>query len=140
MEIKNNRHACYKLEYHLIVVTKYRKKLINNTLKIDLINETKILFEEKWHCEIININTDQDHIHILFSAPPQICLSHLINNYKTVTSRLIRKKYLTYLKQFYYTNQLFWSDSYYIGSISDTTEDIVKRYINNQGKSKNKCG
>lgn len=136
MEIKNNRHACYKLEYHLIVVTKYRKKLINNTLKIDLINETKILFEEKWHCEIININTDQDHIHILFSATPQICLSHFINNYKTVTSRLIRKKYLTYLKQFYYTNKLFWSDSYYIGSISDTTEDIVKRYINNQGKSK----
>ena len=90
MEMKNNRHACYKLEYYLIVVTKYRKKLINN--------------------------------------------------YKTVTSRLIRKKYLTYLKQFYYTNKLFWSDSYYIGSISDTTEDIVKRYINNQGKSKNKCG
>ena len=47
MEMKNNRHACYKLEYHLIVVTKYRKKLINNTLKINLINETKILFEEK---------------------------------------------------------------------------------------------
>ena len=68
MEMKNNRHACYKLEYHLIVVTKYRKKLINNTLKMDLINETKILFEKKWHCEIININTDQDHIHILFSA------------------------------------------------------------------------
>lgn len=45
-----------------------------------------------------------------------------------------------YVKQFYYTNKLFWSDSYYIGSISDTTEDIVKRYINNQGKSKNKCG
>ena len=47
MEMKNNRHACYKLEYYLIVVTKYRKKLINNTLKINLINETKILFEEK---------------------------------------------------------------------------------------------
>ena len=122
MEMKNNRHACYKLEYHLIVVTKYRKKLINNTLKMDLSNETKILFKKN----VININTDQDHIHILFSAPPQICLSHLINNYKTVTSKLIRKKYLTYLKQFYYTNKLFWSDSYYIGSISDTTEDVVK--------------
>lgn len=57
MEMKNNRHACYKLEYHLIVVTKYRNKLINNTLKIDLINETKILFEEKWHCEIGVIRT-----------------------------------------------------------------------------------
>ena len=46
MEMKNNRHACYKLEYYLIVVTKYRKKLINNTLKMDLSNETKILLKK----------------------------------------------------------------------------------------------
>ena len=134
MKIKSNRHSCYKLEYHLVVVTKYRKKLINDEIKNELIDKTKYLFEDKWNCEIININTDEDHIHVLFSAPPQVCLSHLINNYKTVTSRTIRKNCPEYLKQFYYDNKLFWSDSYYIGSISDTTEEIVNTYINNQGK------
>jgi len=136
MEIKSNRHSCYKLEYHLVVVTEYRKKLINDEIKQLLIEKTKYLFEEKWGCEIININTDKDHVHVLFSAPPQICLSHLINNYKTVTSRLIRKEYSDYLKQFYYDNKIFWTASYYIGSISDTTEDVVNNYIDNQGKTK----
>lgn len=134
MEFKRNRHSCYKLEYHLVVVTKYRKKLINEEIKQSLIEKTKFLFEEKWKCEIININTDKDHIQILFSAPPQVCLSHLVNNFKTVTSRHIRKEYTDYLTQFYYDNKLFWNSSYYIGSISDTTEEIVNNYIDNQDK------
>ena len=131
MEIKNNRHACYKLEYHLIVVTKYRKKLINNTLKIDLINETKILFEEKWHCEIININTDQDHIHILFESYPTLNLSTFINSYKSASSRKMRTVFKSMLCRFYW-KPYFWSRSYFICTVSEKSLQYVQQYIQDQ--------
>ncbi|WP_255259861.1 transposase [Lentibacillus sp. CBA3610] len=47
----------------------------------------------KWHCDIIEMNVEEDQIHILFDVPPQIHLANTINNFKTVTSRYIRKEF-----------------------------------------------
>ena len=87
---RTNRHSCYLLEYHLVVVTKYRHPVLKGAIKVYLLDQTKTIFDS-WHCTIKAVNTDLDHIHILFEAPPQVQLFKLANNYKTVTSRLIRK-------------------------------------------------
>ena len=127
-----NRHAVYLLQYHLVVVTKYRHKVINNDLKDRLIEISYSIIESDWKSKIISINTDEDYIHILFETSPQTQLSKLINNYKTVTSRLIRKEFSKQLEQ-YYWKTYFWSDTYFISSVSDTSEAIIKRYIEKQG-------
>lgn len=133
-QYKKNRHSCYLLKYHLVVVTKYRHKVLSNqSLNDELISIVHNIFETKWHCQVNAVNTDKDHIHILFEAPPQIQLSVLINNFKTVSSRLLRKNYSDYLKK-YYWKPYFWSDSYFIGTVSDVTESVVTAYIENQGK------
>lgn len=130
---KTNRHSCYLLEFHLVVVTKYRHPVIQGTIKDYLIKQTKLLFDA-WRCTIKAVNTDKDHIHILFEAPPQVQLSKLANNYKTVTSRLIRKNFSEELKP-YYRKPYFWSDSYFVCSVSDRTESAVKAYIDSQETS-----
>ena len=127
-----NRHAVYLLQYHLVVVTKYRHKVINNELKDRLIEISYSIIESDWKSKIISINTDEDHVHILFETSPQTQLSKLINNYKTVTSRLIRKEFSKQLEQ-YYWKTYFWSDTYFISSVSDTSEAMIKRYIEKQG-------
>ena len=81
---RTNRHSCYLLEYHLVVVTKYRHPVLKGAIKVYLLDQTKTIFDS-WHCTIKAVNTDLDHIHILFEAPPQVQLSKLANNYKTVT-------------------------------------------------------
>lgn len=129
---KTNRHSCYDLEYHLVVVTKYRHPVIIGKLRDRLIEISRELLEEDWNCEVLAINTDTDHIHILISAPPQVQPSKLANSYKTVTSRLIRKEFAEDLKPFYW-KPYFWSDSYFIGSVSDRSESVVRNYIENQG-------
>ena len=88
-----NRHAVYLLQYHLVVVTKYRHPVIDGDVKDRLISLSHEIIEEHWKGEILEINTDHDHIHIQFEISPQTQLSKLINNYKTVTSRLIRKEF-----------------------------------------------
>lgn len=100
-EYRSNRHSCYLLQYHLVVVTKYRHPVIINELKSRLIEITKDIFENKWECSIISINTDNNHIHLLFEAPPQVQLSALVNNFKTVSSRLIRKEFANELAPYY---------------------------------------
>ena len=127
-----NRHAVYLLQYHLVVVTKYRHKVINNELKDRLIEISYSIIENDWESKIISINTDEDHVHILFETSPQTQLSKLINNYKTVTSRLIRKEFSKQLEQ-YYWKTYFWSDTYFISSVSDTSEAMIKTYIDKQG-------
>ena len=118
------------LEYHLVVVTKYRHPVLKGAIKVYLLDQTKTIFDS-WHCTIKAVNTDLDHIHILFEAPPQVQLSKLANNYKTVTSRLIRKNFSEQLKP-YYWKPYFWSDSYFVCSVSDRTESAVKSYIDSQ--------
>ena len=132
-EYNKNRHAVYKLQYHLVVVTKYRHSVIEEQLKDRLIDISYDIIENRWKSEIIEINTDKDHIHIMFETSPQTQLSKLINNYKTVTSRLIRKEFEEQLKP-YYWKPYFWSDTYFISSVSETSEAMIKRYIQSQGK------
>ena len=130
-----NRHAVYLLQYHLVVVTKYRHKVINNEMKDRLIEISYSIIESDWKSKIISINTDEDHVHILFETSPQTQLSKLINNYKTVTSRLIRKEFSKQLESCYW-KPYFWSDTYFISSVSDTSEAMIKRYIEKQGNRK----
>ncbi|MGL5530570.1 MAG: IS200/IS605 family transposase [Culicoidibacterales bacterium] len=133
MHYNKNRHSCYKLSYHLVVVTKYRHKVIDEAIKKRLIAIFTEILEERWGCQLIEINTDEDHLHVLFDAPPQVQLSKLVNNLKTVSSRLIRKEFSAQLAP-YYWKPYFWSNSYLILSTGGATIDMIKKYIENQGQ------
>ena len=130
---RTNRHSCYSLEYHLVIVTKYRHPVIAGDLRDRLIEISHSVIEDDWGCIISAVNTDKDHVHILFEAKPQTQLSKLVNNYKTVTSRLLRKEFAGFLKP-YYWKPYFWSDSYFICTVSDRSHDMVEAYIHNQGE------
>ncbi|WKB36180.1 IS200/IS605 family transposase [Terrilactibacillus sp. S3-3] len=131
-DFNKNRHALYKLTYHLVVITKYRHPCITETMMKRLKEITNELFK-KWDCQLIEMNSEADHIHLLFDAPPQIQLSKVINSYKTVTSRLIRKEFSKHLKKFYW-KPYFWSQSYMVLSTGGATVEVIKKYIEEQGK------
>lgn len=130
-EYYTNRHSCYLLQYHLVVVTKYRHPVLTGELSSRLLEITDEVFKT-WKCNIISANTDKDHVHILFEAPPQVQLSKLANNYKTVTSRLMRKEFMEQLTPFYW-KPYFWSASYFVCTVSERSEAVVKQYIDAQG-------
>lgn len=130
--IDKNLHAVYDLEYHLVIVTKYRHPVLTEEVKGSLLRHTYRLFETNFDCKILAVNMDKDYIHILFSSKPQIQLSKLVNSYKTATSRLLRKEFAEFLKP-YYWKPYFWSRSYFISTVSEHSHDTVTAYIKNQG-------
>ena len=135
-EYHKNRHAIYKLQYNLVVVTKYRHPVLTGELSNRLIQISHKVIEDDWKCQILEINTDQDHVNLLFEASPQTQLSKLVNNYKTVTSRLLRKEFSSALEK-YDWNDPFWSDSYFLNTVSETADEAVRIYIQEQGKRDN---
>ena len=131
--LRRNRHSVYDLEYHLVVVTKYRHPVLSEEIAASLLKISRRLLEDEWPCRISEINTSTDHIHILFEAPPQVQLSKLVNNYKTVTSRLLRKEYSEFLSK-YYWKPYFWSQSYFIATASERAHASVLSYVKDQDR------
>ena len=135
MELKTlkNCHGLYNLQYHLILVTKYRNPCINDEIFSLLYNKMAEMLKTA-KGELIEMNYEADHIHILMSVPPQIQLSKFINSYKTTSARLIRSKFAAYLQKFYWKD-VFWSRSYLILSSGGAPIEIIKKYIQEQRKN-----
>lgn len=125
-----NNHSCFLLTVHLVLVTKYRKPVLQGKVRdyvYALIRET-MEFE---NIIIREMNGEADHIHILFDYAPDIRLSELINRIKSRIARLVRRDYPVEVGE-YYWKPLFWTNSYFLGSVGSNTTEIVKEYIQNQ--------
>ena len=92
MCLDNNNHSVFKLYYHLILIVKYRRQVIDDAISI----RCKAIFDyisPKYNITLLEWNHDGDHIHILFKAHPNSELSKFINAYKSASSRLIKKEF-----------------------------------------------
>ena len=130
MKLDSNNHSVFSLNYHLILVIKYRRKVLND----DISNRLKEIFEyisPNYNITLEEWEHDKDHIHVLFKAHPKSELSKFINAYKSASSRLIKKEFSN-MKKFLW-KEYFWSRSYCLITTGGATIDVVKKYIENQG-------
>lgn len=136
MELNSNRHSVYRLQFYLVVVTKDRCKVIDKEINARLKEIALRVFEQCWGLKIIEMETEADHVHILFESNPQTDLSKLINNFKTVSSRLLRKEFKEKLAKFY-SIPVLWSNSYCILSVGGASIETIRKYIENQDAPQN---
>ena len=131
MELKRNSNAVYLLNYHLILITKYRKQVFTNDTIVERTKEIMRKISKENNVEIINQECGLDHIHLMVSTKPTTNLTKYINLLKGHSSRALRK-------EFDLTDELygdsFWSDSYYIASAGNVSVDTIYNYIDNQRK------
>lgn len=122
--------SVYSLAAHIVLVTKYRKKVINKPIHERLAT----IFKEacsKWDVTLLEFNGEDDHIHLLVRYHPQVELSKFIANLKTVSSRLIRKDFSEELEKVY-KKPVFWTGSYFVASCGGVTVEQLKRYVEQQ--------
>jgi putative transposase len=133
MELKRNSNAVYLLNYHLILITKYRKKVFNNDIIVERTKEIMRDIANDFKCDIINQECGEDHIHLMISTKPTTDLTKLVNLLKATSSRYIRKEFENELSDILYGDS-FWSDSYYIATAGNVSVDTIYKYIDNQRK------
>lgn len=96
--LKTRSNSAFRLIYHLVLVTKFRRKSLN----AEMLDRINIIIKElltKWECELIEFGKEADHVHTLLETHPSVDLSKLVNNIKTVTSRRLRSEYSQHKSQ-----------------------------------------
>jgi len=126
-----NAHSVYTLNYHLVQCIKYRRRALDFPEIIDELKMRTKSIAESYGCEVLAIETDLDHIHILFKAKPQTDLLKFINNWKSATAKVLRRKFAVKLKNKLWGDS-FWSNSYCLITTGQTTLDQVKKYVESQ--------
>lgn len=131
---KSSSGAVYNLKIHLVIVTKYRYKVIN----VPMLKRLEEIFKAncaKWECTLLEFNGEVDHVHALIDLNPKVAPSKFVNNLKTVSSRLIRKEFSEYLSRFY-KKPVLWSIGYAVNSCGGASLEKIKDYIKNQNAPK----
>lgn len=131
MCLDNNNHSVFKLYYHLILVVKYRRQVIDDDISI----RAKSIFDyisPKYNITLLEWNHDGDHIHILFKAHPNSEISKFINAYKSASSRLIKKEFPKVKSKLW--KEYFWSRSYCLLTSGGAPIEVIKKYIESQGE------
>lgn len=130
-EMDHNAHSVFLLYYHLIMVVKYRRKVIDDQIS----DRAKDIFEyisPKYGIVLEEWNHDQDHVHVMFRAQPKSEISKFINAYKSASSRLIKKEYPQIRGQLW--KEAFWSQSFCLMTAGEAPIEVIRAYIESQGK------
>lgn len=130
IEVTHGRGYVYSIQYHIVWCVKYRHKILTPQIENKLIEILNMVAD----CEdfqIIECNTDKDHIHILINCSPQHYLPNIIQKLKGVSSRLLMKEHGEILKRKLWGGHL-WNPSYFIATVSENTEEQIRKYIKNQ--------
>ena len=131
MELDTNAHSVFSLYYHLILVVKYRRRVLDNEIS----NRAKEIFEyiaPNYKIELVEWNHNKDHVHILFKGQPKTEISKFINTYKSASSRLLKKEYPIILQKLW--KEMFWSRSFCLLSSGEAPIETIRQYIENQGE------
>ena len=131
--VKKAAHCAYDIHYHLVVVMKYRKKILINDQYITFLCQNILDIGKRYEYEIEEIGSDGDHVHILLSASPRESPSRIMNVIKSISARMIFKEFPEIKKKL--LGGSLWSDGGYVGTIGQAAGlEHMKKYVQNQGK------
>ena len=132
-KMDRNAHSVYLLYYHLVIVVKYRRKVIDNHIS-ECAKEIFSYIVPYYGVVLEEWNYDVDHVHVTFRAQPKSEISKFINAYKSASSRLIKKEY-PYIRP-YLWKTAFWSQSFCLMTTGGASVEPIRKYIESQGEKK----
>lgn len=127
------RHNVTLLIYHIVLPAKYRKKIFTEQVE-NYLKEVCIEISQRYEINFIEIGSDLDHIHFLVQSIPDISVSELVKIIKSITAKQIFKKYPDLKKELW--GGSLWTAGYYANTVGKyTSEETIKAYVKNQGKT-----
>ena len=122
-------HTSYRCKYHIVMVPKYRRVVIYNKLRADIIEIIKILVNRKPDLKIIEVEACPDHIHLLVEIPPKYSVSEIMGYLKSKSTLMIFDRHAN--MKYKFGNRHFWAKGYFVDTVGKN-EKIIREYIRNQ--------
>lgn len=132
METRRQAHAVFRAQYHIVITTRYRFKVLTDGVEQYL--EIKLDEIRKHYPEIeyIERNIQKDHVHLVLSFPPKYSGSKVVGIIKQNTGRALREKF-DFIKKRYYGRGGMWSVGYFFSTVG-LDEEMIKNYVKYQEK------
>jgi len=132
MRYLKQSHAVYYTRYHIVISTKYRRKVLKKGMGEYL--KRKVRQVSKFHPEIkiIEVNTNIDHMHMMISIPPKMSVSSVVRLIKTNTGKAMREHF-PFLNKVYWGVEGIWSIGYFVSTVG-ISEEVIQKYIEMQGR------
>jgi len=131
MELDTNNHSVFLLWFHLVLVVKYRRRVISDEISAAL----RDMFERigsSYNITVREWNYEADHVHVLIKAHPKSELSKFLNAYKSASSRIIKKDFPEIREKLW--KEYFWSQSFCLLTTGGAPVEVIRKYIESQGE------
>jgi REP-associated tyrosine transposase len=132
MEVRVSAHCAYRLQYHVVWVCKYRRRILNSGVREYLHKVLIGLLRQMPGVEIETIGFDGDHLHMIMIIPPKYSISEVMGRLKSQSSSRMRKKF-DWLSKVYWSDNIVWSPGYFVSSVG-VDEQTIKKYVEYQGR------
>lgn len=129
-EYRRGRSVVSLLHVHLVFVTKYRRGVLSDRA-LEVIRDAAASVCQDFDARLVEMDGEDDHVHLLVEYPPTVMLSRLVNSLKGVTSRVLRARAFPEVTAKLWGSHL-WSPSYFAVSCGGAPIAIVRQYIENQ--------
>ena len=130
-QFRKTSHCVYLCDYHIVLPTQYRRKVIDAGLFSYLKRKLMEIPEHYPTVYIKEVNHDQDHVHLLVSIPPQMTVGSVVRLIKTNTARKLKNQF-PFLRDVYWGTDGIWSAGYFVSTVG-INESTIRRYIERQG-------
>lgn len=132
MEVYYSAHSVYRLQYHVIWVTKYRRRILKPFVTSYLSKVLPKLLRSMPGVVIETIGFDDDHLHMVMTIPPKYSISEVMGRMKGQSSHHMRKTF-KWLSKVYWKDNIVWSPGYFVSSVG-IDENIIRNYVEHQGR------
>jgi len=126
---KKLSHAIWHCQFHIVWVPKYRYRVLNGKVGEE-VRKNIIIQSERLSCEIVELNVQNDHVHLLIKVPPKIAISKLMGVLKGKTAIRVFNKFPELKKRPYWGNH-FWAEGYCADTVGLDSE-MIKKYVKYQ--------
>ena len=128
---KKASHVIWHCQYHIVWCPKYRFRILHGKVAEEVQNCLHA-FSSRLECEVVELNIQPDHIHVLASVPPKVSISQYLGTLKGRTAIRVFKQF-PYLKERPYWGNHFWAEGYCVDTVG-LNEDMIRKYVQYQEK------
>lgn len=130
MDNRSISHTCWKCQYHIVFIPKYRKKVLYGKVKDDVREIIDALCKYK-NVEIIAGAVCVDHVHVSVAIPSKLSVWNFIGYLKGKSTLMLYDRHPEMQSKW---DKVFWARGYYVETIGNVTDEAAQKYIKEQDK------
>ena len=132
MELRRNTHHVYRLMYHFVWIPKYRHKIFSEPYRESLKAIIgKICYDND--IELVELEVPVDHIHMVVRTEPKLSPSDVMQVVKSISAREFFRVYPAIKRKYFWGGKL-WTQSYFVETIGNANEEVIRAYVQDQLK------